>query len=115
MSMFALIDAAARRGGLQARRGLKPIDFEIGSSPRVVWSFDPANRDRMFLPRRHPKAALTLACSGAFLGTLLSPGDLAAKDIDDLIAFGDLSALEALIAALVQPRSPISVRIGEKS
>src|SRR5204863_4797707 len=115
MSIFVLLDAAMRKSGVRSKKGLKAIDFEIASSPRVVWSFDPAGRDRLFAPRRHPRPALTIACPASFLAKLLSPDELAPADSAGLLSFGDTGALEALVAALVNPRSMLELRAGGKS
>jgi hypothetical protein len=115
MAIFGLFNEAMRRSVVSSRSGLSPIDFLVGSQPRVAWSFDPGRRDQAFKPGRHARPALTVSCSAAVLGRLLSSSSLDGMSAGDLLWYGDTGALEALVGALAQPRSINQVRFGGAS
>ncbi len=112
-AIFRLMDEGLRRAATHTRKGLKPIAIEVATSPRVIWSFDPGHPDRLFTPGRHPRPALTVACSAAFLERLLSSEALDTND--DFLFFGDIGALEALVKAITPPVSLNAARFGAQT
>jgi hypothetical protein len=110
---FAMWEEALVRSGVRASSRARRIELEVQTTPPMLWSFDPARRDRLFLPIPTRDAPLVLRLAPKDLADLFRPNS--DSTFESVSACGDLDVLAVLRDLLSSGNDAIELRAGRSS